>query len=189
MYVYTHARNLLDNEPEKRCTGGNIVPASLISQVPIMSISSTGSANWGISSLQVLGSAGLTLTPLTPLASFLQLPEPSSVASKKASVISTTSPPVPRKLAEAIWRDEFIDLSELRPARLGASEPTLLELFSGDQTKRSRAKKAITMIEDWALCFNTYIAVVAQKHPNKVADLLAYSSLIVKASKDYKDNP
>ena len=175
-------------------TGGNITPANLISNVPIMSVSSIGSgagfSNTLGCSADNQGSASLTLTPHTPLASLLPpLFESASTASKKAIVIGTTSPPIPRKLAEAIWRDEFIDLAELLPARLGAPEPTLLELFSGDQSKWNKSKKAITTIEEWILCFNAYIAVMAQKQPNRVPDLLAYSSLIVKASRDYEDTP
>ena len=73
--------------------------------------------------------------------------------------------------------------------RLGAPEPTLLELFSGSQNKPARAKKSNTTIEEWVLCFNAYIAVVAQKRPERVLDLLAYSSLIVKASRDYEETP
>ena len=39
------------------------------------------------------------------------------------------------------------------------------------------------------MCFNAYVAVVAKKHPDRVADLLAYSSLIIKASRDYEETP
>lgn len=51
------------------------------------------------------------------------------------------------------------------------------------------AKKAITSIEDWVVCFNTYVSLVAMRKPERVRDLLAYSSTIVKASKDFIGSP
>ena len=117
-----------------------------------------------------------SLSPHTPLGSLVSQAE-ASTKPEKAIVIGTSYPPIPYRIAEAIWRDDYIDLAELLPARLGAPEPTLLELFSGSQNKPARAKKSITTIEEWVLCFNAYIAVVAQKRPERVSDLLAYSSL------------
>ena len=163
-------------------SGGNVVPANFLAGVPLMSAASTRPST---------GSSSSAVTPHTPLAALLTSAEHEVVTSKskKAIVIGSTSPPIPYKLADAIWRDEYIDLDELLPVRLGAPEPTLLELFSGHQKKQPVAKKCITTIEEWVMCFNAYIAVVAKKHPDRVADLLAYSSLIVKASRDYEDTP
>ena len=39
------------------------------------------------------------------------------------------------------------------------------------------------------MCFNSFITIVALKHPEKVKDLLAYSSIIVKASKEFEGVP
>jgi hypothetical protein len=46
-------------------------------------------------------------------------------------------------------------------------------------------KKTISSIEDWVVCFNTFISLVAMREPEWVMDLLAYSSTIVKASKEF----
>ena len=63
---------------------------------------------------------------------------------KKAIVIGSTSPPIPYKLVDMIWRNK---LAKLLPVRLGAPEPMLIELFSGHQKKQSIAKKSITTTE------------------------------------------
>ena len=42
----------------------------------------------------------------------------------KEVVVGPSSPPVPGKLDEKIWRDEYINLSALLPHRLGAPETT-----------------------------------------------------------------
>lgn len=80
-------------------------------------------------------------------------------------------PPIPAKIADGL------------PARLGAPEPTLQDLVYGE---RKREKKGIATIQEWVGCFNTYIAVVLIKEPTRAKDLLAYSSMIAKASSEYE---
>ena len=119
----------------------------------------------------------------TPLGSLV----PDNTQSKKAITVGPISPPIPSKLAEKIWRGEFIDLDELLPARLGAPGPTVLDaLFQGEKAK---PKKNISTIEEWVLSFNTLISVVAMRNQEQVRDLLAYSSTIVKASQDFQGSP
>ena len=94
--------------------------------------------------------------------------------------------PIPLKLAERIWRREFIDMHELSPTRLGAPEPTLHDLLSQEKAKK---QKHINRINEWVIRFNTYISVIALREPQRVPDLLAYSSLVVQASRDYAGTP
>jgi hypothetical protein len=91
------------------------------------------------------------------------------------------------KLAEKIWRGEYIELDELLPARLGAPGPTVLDVLL--HSDKAKPKKNISTIEDWVLSFNTFISVVAMRTPEQVRDLLAYSSTIVKASQDFQGSP
>lgn len=62
----------------------------------------------------------------TPLSSLLPTRTPTFVG---GVVVGHGSPPVPAKLAEKIWRSEYIDLNMLLPHRLGAPEPTLTEVL------------------------------------------------------------
>ena len=52
--------------------------------------------------------------------------------------------------------------------------------------EKKKEKKGITTIQEWVVCYNTYAAIALQKDPSQAKDLLAYSSLIVKASTDYE---
>ena len=106
----------------------------------------------------------------------------------KPSSFGWPTPPIPRKLAEKIWRNEFIQLHELLPARLGIPSPTLLDVLAGPSTPKAPLKQ-ISSIEEWVMCFNTYVALVAQKQPNRIKDLLAYSSIVVNASKQFEGTP
>ncbi len=172
---------------------GCLPPASVIrGSVPLMS---PGSAAALGASLAAPGTATLTtsmgvpnnlavrsaLSPESPV-SALWHGDRMAPKSGEAVVVSMNSPPIPGKLAEKIWRNEFIELDSLLPSRLGAPEPTIQDLVYGERRKE---KKGITSIQEWVGCFNTYIAVVSMKDSSRVKDLLAYSSLIVKASSDY----
>ena len=107
--------------------------------------------------------------------------------SKKAVAVGPSSPPVPVKLAEKIWQGEYIDLQELLPSRLGAPSSTVLDALL--KPEKIKARKSITSIEDWVSCFNSFISIMAIRKPERVRDLLAYSSLIVKASQDFVGSP
>ena len=124
------------------------------------------------------------LTADTPIAALLpnQLP-----LSTQAIDIGPGSPPVPKKLAEQIWKGEYIELRELLPSQLGAPQPTILDLFG--KAEKPRQKKEISSIQEWILAFNALVVIIAQRQPERVPDLLAYSSLITRASIDYEDMP
>lgn len=56
-----------------------------------------------------------------------------------------------------------------------------------DSKRRKRSKRSkVTSIAQWVECFNAYIGIIAYHQPERVHDLLAYSSLIVHASRTYK---
>ena len=38
-------------------------------------------------------------------------------------VVSPNDPPIPNKLAQRVWKGEYIELSEFLPESLGASDP------------------------------------------------------------------
>ncbi len=127
---------------------------------------------------------GLSLnTPLIQRIPTKELPQSTTTA---AIIVSRSLPPVPGKLATKIWQEEYIDLDGLLPTRLGAPEPTLGDLIAGD--KQHKEKRGISCIQEWVTCFNTFMAVLALRKPERVVDLLAYSSLIVKASMDFEGN-
>ena len=125
---------------------------------------------------------GGTLSPSSAVASVM--PAPPQLPSSEAIMVGGSSPPVPRKIAEKIWKLEYVDLNELLPSRLGAPELTMLDLFT--QRDRAKESKKIQTFEQWVACFNTLVSVMAARYPDRVKDMLAYSSLIAKAHADYE---
>ena len=64
-------------------------------------------------------------------------------------------------------------------------KPDLERLNQPGVRGEEKERKGIATIQEWVGCFNVYIAVALMKEPARAKDLLAYSSLIVKASSDY----
>ena len=52
------------------------------------------------------------------------------------------SPPVPRKLAEKIWKGEYIQLDKLLPSNLGGARTNLRRL-AGKKIRRNKCFKRI----------------------------------------------
>ena len=131
-------------------------------------------------------------TPIDQLASLVGRPishvlPPTTEGQGDAIVIGASTPPVPRKLAERIWRGEFVEMQELLPARLGVPEPSLLDVIAGKH--RQQSTRTVQDIHQWVQCFNTYTSVVAIRHPERVRELLSYSSIIVRAAREFYDTP
>ena len=57
------------------------------------------------------------------------------------------------------------------------------------QKKPNLIKKTIDTIAGWVVCFNSFMSVMAIKKPERMRDLLAFSSIIVRASQDFNGHP
>ena len=89
-------------------------------------------------------------------------------------------PPIPAKLVEKIQTGEFVDMAELLrdnielERRRGQSE-------SGTGNKSPR--REVPDVLSWCACFSTYISVVASKHPERVRQLAAYQTLLMREAR------
>ena len=164
--------------------GGALVDPALWSGVQKVASGATG----GITSNAVTMSQGngTTISPSTPLTSVLKVS--SSEQTSEAIIVGMNSPPVPKKLAEKKWKGEYIQLDKLLPSNLGAPELTLVDLLRKNQEKQGCSKR-IKTIQQWVICFNAYTSILAIKQPKRIRNLLAYSSMVTKASADYQGTP
>lgn len=102
----------------------------------------------------------------------------------KPFVLSEGLPPVPHKLAARILRGEYIDMAELlrdnlEAQRRAASTPSQTQGSAHHQKHR----REIPDLLSWVQCFGTYMAVVTSKYPDRVRQLLAYQTLIVREAR------
>ena len=78
-------------------------------------------------------------------------------------------------------------MEEFLTAKLRSADPSVLDALTENLKKQS--EKNIECIKQWVCSFNTYTTIMATKHPEKIGDLLAYSSLIVQNSRVYEGKP
>ena len=90
--------------------------------------------------------------------------------------------PVPQKLAERIRRWEFIDMGELLPEfGLATREDDPL----GRKSAATRRARKVTDIFTWLHCYGRYVSVLGPKHPEAIAELMAYMDTIVRVCQDF----
>jgi hypothetical protein len=91
-------------------------------------------------------------------------------------------PPVPGKLVQTIQRGDYVDMADLfrdnmELERRKASRESTLAL--GIQPSRREVPDLIS----WVQCFGVYAAVVTAKHPDRILQLLAYQTMVVREAR------
>ena len=109
----------------------------------------------------------------------------STAAVGKPFVLSDGLPPVPHKLAARILRGEFVDMAELlrynlEMQRRSSSLPSTQTASAATPAKNRRE---ILDVLSWVQCFGTYMAIITSKYPERVRQLLAYQTLIVREAR------
>jgi hypothetical protein len=64
----------------------------------------------------------------------------------------------------------------------GSTRTTLSDALQ----RKPRDEKQITGIEQWVVCFSSYMSVVVLRAPHRTRDLLGYMALITKAVHDFE---
>ena len=89
--------------------------------------------------------------------------------------------PVPKKLAEKIWKWEFVEMSEMVAESLSQkSDKSSTGLVAGN-----RRRCPVTEVIPWIHCFAAYTSVMSRRFPESVPELLAYMTGIIRASREY----
>ena len=116
---------------------------------------------------------------------------PQSIARGSQHLVSVGEglPVLPIHLIKQIQRGDYVDFSDLPPCR-GSSSTFFPKTVEGqavllDLRDVVRAKRLPPDFQSWVQCFALYMAVVAQVHPHRIPDLLAYQCSIARYSKKY----
>ena len=95
--------------------------------------------------------------------------------------------PIPSKLVKRIQALEFVDMRELLldnialAERLAALPPGLAPPKPPGEREISGERALMT----WVSSFSTYVAIVAEAHPKRVSDMLAYMRLIIREASKF----
>ena len=136
------------------------------------------------SSLIPTDSVGTSSAQLSLASALSSLGKPSTDISLGRGI-----PPLSKKLVEKIFSWEYVDFTELPPAR-GLSKPhhtpgpNILLVQTAESIQGQ--KKIMPDLHTWMQCFSIYVSVLAIKFPQHVPELLAYSREIMRASRQLK---
>ncbi len=157
---------------------GQVPPASLLGAVPLFS-----AANLTVPPPSLAANASTTLAGTCMSAAPLLT---TGSVDTQPVVVGPSIPPIPRKLAESIWKGQFVAIKDLLPAAL-AKENVAHE--EKKDKKRAKRRPEVRDIASWVLGFSAYVGVIALKQPERVPDLMAYMAQIVQASRQFQGSP
>ncbi len=102
-------------------------------------------------------------------------------------------PALPNKVVDNIVANRYVDFTELPPAKgkgRSVSQGIEGQVVVIQATDLMQSRRIIPDLATWSQCFALYVAIVAKhqaKHqPHRVQELMAYQSIIAKASLKYK---
>ena len=98
--------------------------------------------------------------------------------------------PIPGKLVKRIQALEYVDMWDLLPDNIALAE-RLAALPSGLAPPKPPGEREIggnQALLTWVSSFDTYVAIVAEVHPERVEDMLAYLRLIVREAGKFGGN-
>ena len=98
-------------------------------------------------------------------------------------------PLIPRRVAEQIKRNEYVDFAELPPAKGKGKRPAhglegqVVVVQAADLV---RLRRIISDLATWLQCYAIYAAVKGTLHPANIQELMAYQAVIARASRKFK---
>ena len=96
---------------------------------------------------------------------------------------------LPARLVEDIQANKYIDFADLPPAKGRSRQPTPMlegQVVLVQAADLMQSRRVIPDLATWTQCFGLYMAVITKSQPDRVPELLAYQSLVARASQKYK---
>ena len=162
---------------------GGLAPASSSTSLPLLS--GDVSTHAALCTSLVSASTATPLVSLLPLAP-VSVPSSTGAAAKDFS-LSRAAIPVPAKLVGKIQALKFIDMRELLADNIKMMAH-LESLPAGSQAIQASSshQREVPNIQSWVCAFCSYIAIVAEVHPHRVRDLLAYMQNLMRDATRYR---
>ena len=164
-------------------------PSSILAPASAVTAAITSTATSGSSGTAVPNPSTVASSLAAPLASPSLLPLPAVAAASSvlqgALTLGESLTPLPAKLVQKILELRYIEMSELLPEAWllqqdsSASQNPLIAQFR-------RQKGPVSDILQWVQCYATLASVLASAYPQKISELLAYLSTIVKCSREFE---
>ena len=115
--------------------------------------------------------------------------EPSTVQPQTMVSTGMGLAALPKKLVEKIKANEYINFTDL-PTAKGKARPIPQSLEGQvlvvQVADLLQARKIIPDLATWLQCFALYVATLAPSQPSRVPEMMAYQTIIAKASQKYR---
>ena len=116
------------------------------------------------------------------------VPKAAGSGARSTVVLGTGLPSLPKKIVDKIVAGEYVDFAKLPPARGKArAVPQALEgqIVVIQAADLLQSRRVIPDLATWLQCYAIFAAVIATKNPDRLPDLMAYMSIIAKASQKF----
>lgn len=110
-------------------------------------------------------------------------------SSQPPAPLVTGLPALPKTLIARVLANEYVDFAELPPAKgKGRLMPQSLEgqIIVVQAVELMQTRKIIPDLATWIQCFSIYTATLLSKYPARMPELMAYQTIIAKASQRYR---
>ena len=147
-----------------------LIPATTVSSGPTLNLPAIPTPSMTPSS--ALGVHSSTFDPKSRLAPFK---------------FANSNVPIPSKLVKKIQAFEYIDMHELLLDNIALSE-RLIALPPGLAPPKPLDEREIEgdrTLVTWVSSFATYVAIIAEAHPGRVCDMLAYMRLVMREASKF----
>lgn len=99
-------------------------------------------------------------------------------------VLGEGLPPIPARLVGKIRKGEFVDMADLLRDNLEADRRRGRESEESSPSPSARStRREVPDLLSWSQCFCTYTAVIAEKQPGQVKQLLAYQATLLREAR------
>ena len=106
--------------------------------------------------------------------------EPKGKAEAQPFIPSVCLPPVPSKLVAKIIKGDFVDMAELLRDNIEAERQRAMGDISSCPNASRPQRRKVPDFMSWLQCFGTYVAVVANHKPERIKQLMAYQTIMIR---------
>ena len=99
-------------------------------------------------------------------------------------VLGEGLPPIPAQVVAQIRKGEFVDMADLLCDNLEAERRCSSHAGASPQQNSPKPlRQEVPDILSWAMYFAVYVAIVAESHPDRVKQLMAYQVMILREAR------
>ena len=96
-------------------------------------------------------------------------------------ILGECLPPVPQKLVAKIQKGNYVEMAELLHDNMELQRRQSSD--SGCQNQNKTNRREVPDLLSWITCFGTYASVVCDKEPQRIRELWAYQTMLVREAR------